>query len=396
MPIFDFIDGLLHTKSEQPTLITIPRDHLLDSPSEGSSDSLTPQESYFEIRLKQVYLRYERDLWRNFKPLTACLCSFLHNGEQVQLPIVVGPDLLEKALKLADGKNVAYFNSRVAGPFPYEGGDVRLFMGLVRVQSADWAQRTLSLVETFAQAFDLSKITSYISIANPMVNAVESIMGMSDVELRMGVMRDYQLTQQGAINANSLTARYELLLNLPSTQLSSAEQARFWVKDGQLYVGENAQTLRPYRDSDFILYQIQPLTQRQDYTTFKFHKEYWIETKKAIWDDNVESATRKFKSLMGELASCADLVQPHRIFLMKRYKKQFEEEKLFHQQIVGIPKGVEGELSPSFDIIIEKGIEPDRDLESDLFKAVQKGIDSAEYDQIRTLSAEKYLDQLGL
>ncbi len=332
MTFFDFLNGIIRQQSSPPATFTIAEDHLLDGWEEGVERFLQPQESYFEIRLKQMVLRDQREYWREFRPFSAFVTGFVHNGAVREMPFVVGPELLGELTTALGGDAVEYRNLRVAGPFPYEGDDLQLFSALSRLTAKDWAVQSLSLLETVAKAFDVSKITRYLEVAAPLVKGIEGFLGMQDVELRMGMQQVYQQpVGRGGLRPNALRARHEVLLNLPDNRLDNAARQQFWVKDGALFWGERAETAQPYREADFLLFEIRPLLDRGDFTTFDFHTINWQETQKAIWDGSEELARQKLRLMAATLAQCTDIVRPQRNALLRQYKNLFDEDLALYQ-----------------------------------------------------------------
>lgn len=324
MALFDFFNTLTRSQTTSPTSFTFPEKQIVDEI--GDLRLFNAEQSYFEVRLKQMYLKDKRVYWRGFRPFSTFATHFQHNGQWQDVPFIVGPKLLGSlANDIGDGA-IEYRNLRVAGPYPYSGDDLRLFASLSRIVAEDWATRTLSLLETMVQTFDATKLSSYLPIAKPLVKGVEGFLGMKDVELRLAQLRAYEqpIDNSGRLRPNALQHRIELLLNIPQNQMPPMR--KFWIKDDQLFFGDSPRSARPYRDADFMLLEIRPLSERQDYTTFSFHKTYWADTLKAIWQGESNTAKLKLRLTALSLVECADLIRPQRNALIKQYSQWFEEE----------------------------------------------------------------------
>lgn len=338
MSFFTYVDRIIRQQNSPPATFTIAEEHLLDGWEEGVERFLQPQESYFEIRLKQMYLRNQREFWREFRPFSTFVTAFVYGGKVREVPFVVGPELLGQQAVALGGDAIEYRNLRIAGPFPYEGDDLQLFSALSRLTASDWAVQSLSLLETVAKAFDVSKISRYVEIAAPLVKGIESFLGMQDVELRMGMQQVYQQPMgRGGLRPNALRARHEVLINLPDHKLDNATRQKFWLKDGELFFGDRPEAAQPYREADFLLFEIRPLRERGDYTTFDFHTINWQDTLKAVWDGSEELARQKLRLTAGQLVQCGDIVRPQRIALLHKYKQQFDEELALFQAMWAEP-----------------------------------------------------------
>jgi len=338
MSFFTFVDRLIRRQSSPPAAFTIADDHLLDGWAEDAPRFLQPQASYFEIRLKQMLLRNQREYWREFRPFSTFVAGFVHNGQAREMPFILGPQRLGEHAAALGGDAVEYRNLRIAGPFPYEGDDLQLFSALSRLEANNWAVQALGLLETVARAFDASKVTRYLAVAAPLVAGLESFLGMEKVELRLGMQQVYeQPVGRGGLRPNALRARHELLLNLPDHALDAAARRRFWVREGRLFHGAAAETAQPYREADFLLFEIRPLRARGDYTTFDFHAVNWQDTLKALWDGSEELARQKLRLTAAALAQCGDIVRPQRVALLRAYKEQFDEELALYHETLAAP-----------------------------------------------------------
>jgi hypothetical protein len=389
MTFFTYLDRLIRQQSRPPAAFTIPDDHLLDGLEAGVDRFLQPQTSYFEIRLKQMYLKNQREYWRDFRPFSTFVTGFVHGGQMRELPFVVGPERLGEQAAALGGDAVEYLNLRVAGPFPYEGDDLQLFGALSRLEANNWAVQTLSLLETVAKAFDASQVTRYLDIAAPLVKGIEGFFGMQNVELRLGMQQVYeQPVGRGGVRPNTLRARHELLLNVPDQNLSAAMRQQFWVKEGRLFFGEQERAARPYHDADFLLLEIRPLRDRGDYTTFHFHTLNWNETRKALWEGSEETARQKLRLTAAALVQCGDIVRPQRNALLRMYKEMFDEDLALYQTMFAEP------AHRSANTLQAKGTERVAALTND---TVSQALQSASTERsLHELSPEQMMAQMDL
>lgn len=325
----DFVDGILRKKNVRTAAFRIDPDRVLDGVDGNDAERFVKEQTYFEIRLSQMYLRDAREYWREFVPLGSILTEFLYDGERRVVPTVVGPALLKAVAEAKEDDRVEYLNTRVAGPYPYEGDDLTLFVGLFRIETTNWAAAALSMLETVAKVFDTTKLSASISVAGPLVEGVEGLLGMDEVEMRMGKRHAYESAADGgAVGAQVpetlLAPAYEVLIN--RAELYEDERRRFWVKNGRLHVGASKDKLSPYGDADFALYRLQPLTSRDDYTTFDFERIHWKKVENHIWEGRAEEAQKAFRLLAVNLVECPDIVRPHRNALLRMYKQRMEDE----------------------------------------------------------------------
>jgi hypothetical protein len=334
MQLRNLFDSLRHSPSAVFTSFKIDDEQVLDRDASGQPMGFVPEETYFEIRLSQMNLRYDREYWRQFVPLASLMTQFLYAGERRTVPFVVGPDLLADISQLSKGDQVEFRNIRVAGPYPYAGDDIELFAGLFRVVTGDWAKPVLSLLELVTKAFDISKISSFVSVTEPLVNGIEALFGMRDFEARMAMY--VHLTTPPDDTAQRLPETvmqpgFHVLIGATAMPVGENKRQAFRIRDGKLWCPDDAGRLVEYNKADFMLFQIIPLRSRPDYSTFDFHKTYWPKVVEHIWNGNPDAARQALRLLAANLVQCQDITVPHRNRLLSMYKKKFDEELANHE-----------------------------------------------------------------
>ena len=298
-----------------------------------------------------MYLQYDREWWRTFIPLGSLMTEFIFAGRLRTVPFVVGPELLEAAPHVTKDSRVEYQNIRVAGPYPYAGDQLQLFAGLFRVETGNWAKRALSMLEALAKAFDTTKLTSYVNIAAPLMDSLQGMLGMQEVELRLGIERAYtQPPDQhpsGALPREMLQPTFEVLLRLPAKDVTEIARRNFWVRDGRLFYGANEGTLSEFRDADFLLLHITPLATRDDYTTFDFHTNDWLKVEDHLANGREKEGWERFRLLAANLSQCEDLIWPHRATLLAQYRSWFMERQEIYRSLLSEPSDFGFDSAPT-------------------------------------------------
>jgi hypothetical protein len=286
---------------------------------EGKLRLVERDNSYFQIRLSEMFLKDGRELWREFMPMTVFIAEFIFDGKQETIPFIVNNETLSTIQKYVDGQSIEYRNTRIAGPIPYVGGDLSLFTGLYRTKTNDFSLAVFGFMGAIAQAFDVSGLSRYLDMSRPLSAGLANLLGMKDVEFRLG-SRDV-LTE-----SKTLKEGFWAFINVSE---SSVRREELWVKDGQLYFGKPSQIER-YKENDYCLVKLEVLQERGDYTTLPFHR-LWERAKDQVWNNQPEKAKLAFAQLAQELAVSPDLTKKHRFALMQLYKGNFESEvEAFH------------------------------------------------------------------
>lgn len=313
---------IIRSQTSRFASFKIPHAHVLDAnenPVNYNIPVFTPRESYFEIRINEQFLRDKRSYWHNYNPLVVTLTDFLYQTGRQDVPYVVGPNVLSKINQYAQNNSISYLNTRVAGPTPYLGDDIAVFIGLFRTKSTDWIKQTLQLLESVAGSFDTTKLsTGYLSIAKSIIDGIEGILGIQqDVQFRIGQREAY--TSPSPAGGNSLLPGYHVMIN---DSQSNINQNDFRVMNNRLYKQTANNSLVPYSDQDFILWEIRHLDTRDDYVSFDFHDK-WLKTSKLIFQG--DKARNSFYEVLSMIRINSDLTRTQRKSLMMIYRKEYED-----------------------------------------------------------------------
>src|ERR1700722_5964953 len=82
-------------------------------------------ESYFTIRINEMFLKANQQWYTTFDPLVLVVIQFNYDQRRITVPCVVGPNLIAKQSSGDKAKHgVTVVDTLVTGPHPYRGGDV--------------------------------------------------------------------------------------------------------------------------------------------------------------------------------------------------------------------------------------------------------------------------------
>lgn len=311
------IQQLLRQKNIPVTYFELLADHAVDleASKRPTGQVAPPGSTYVEVRIKELFLQNRRIFHQEFNPLGLAHTRLIFNGDWQDVPYIIGPGLLGEVQQIEAGDQITFLNLRVAGPYPYAGDNLDLFIGLLRVTTKDWAKGMISLAEQVVRSFPLGVLSAYSAIIQPVLSGVQNILAMRDeAELRLGQYISYENLQQG---------RRHFVIMRPADKLPTKEE--LWVRDGRLWQGKNQPQI-PVIASDFILYSIEALPVRDDWTTLDFHKRFWRPIPGLIQGGQLNEAAQRFNALCVELALCPDLIEAHRIQMMSGYRAALERE----------------------------------------------------------------------
>lgn len=314
-------EKIRRTKSVMYPTFQIETSRYLDE-NKSVGKHIKPRQNYFEISLTEQFLKDKREYWNEYIPLTLFLTEFIYANERKSFPFVVGPDLLKSLEQIEGDENIRYKNTRVVGPTPYHGDNITLFAGLFRVKTKNWAVQTIGLLETVAKSFDSTKLSSYVKIAQPLLSGIEGFFGMGDdMQFRIGQRDEYRDSEIHITNV--FRSGYWVMIR---ENQDNVIKENFWVKDSQLYYGKRKNSLKPYKESDYLLFEISLSDKRNDYETFEFH-EHWENARIAVIRKNLQQAETEFESLKVKLLSSKDIIETQKNQLLLMYLGMYEKIK---------------------------------------------------------------------
>jgi hypothetical protein len=251
--------------------------------AEGHAHAEAPIENdkaYFVIRLKEMYLRSTRKLWRKFYPMLHGYVSYGKSEEHT----VAGPGQL-KELGDANLDRIVNLNYRLAGPIAYKGGDVSILTGLYSVPGQDATRALIDMISTVASLGGLA-IGSYVQIANAVKIGVENVVGLNEARLELGIRDTFYQN-------NLFRSGYYVGIAAPETSIVFGQ---LWLRDGRLVAGADSTQALPYEGCDYFVLEIERRERREDWPGLPGITEFQDKFS-AIMRDNSLTVTDKRKRL---------------------------------------------------------------------------------------------------
>ncbi|MFA4902727.1 MAG: hypothetical protein WC600_08275 [Desulfobaccales bacterium] len=316
----------------------IPDQQIL--PDGFTSQVFRPNESYFEIRLAEMFLASRRQYWQGFIPLGIILSDFLYNRQRQSVPFLVGNQLLKGLEQSVGGEYVEYYNTRIAGPVPYIGDDVGLFVGLFRSKVEDLSEGLFSFLETLIGAFDLGQIKPYLKIAGQVRTGLGHLLRLpgEKVQYRLGNRDTFVDPTLKPEDAKKFREGYLAYINCPEDAL---DRDSLRVKEDRLQV-QTATTLEPLRSYDYCLIRLESLPARNDYTTFPWY-DLWLQAVDRIYHGDITGATIKLMDFNQKVRQSPDLTEGHQYKLIAMFQGNFDKEV----EIAGLQKGGQVQRAPT-------------------------------------------------
>jgi hypothetical protein len=318
MTLEQLTEMLLRSRAVRKFYTPITEDHILDVGH--TPEIFEPDEAYFVLTLSEMYLRDRREYWRGFIPVCIVVSEFTYDNQKQVVPFFVSNQLLSSVESLVKGQRVEYCNTTIAGPLPYVGDNVCIFVGLFRLAVSDLAKTLFGFIEQITDAFSIPGFSSYLSLAKVIAGGLPDLLGMKDVEFRFGTRDEFTSSKR---KGHSFQRGYLAYINCPEKELKMEE---LWVEDGRLKKGSSRDSHSRYFDNDYCLVKIDHLIERDDYQSLPFY-DLWGQIKGKVWDGQIERARKELlPRLAREVALSPDLIRDDRFHVQEMFKLNFECE----------------------------------------------------------------------
>lgn len=261
----EFWGKVKHSPAILPITRVIPPDHT-DKPD---GERFRRDAHYFHVTVNRIFLKYDRELWVTYAPMALVVSEFQYDGEDLTVPSIVGPSLLEKSKIELPDTGFVFQDTRVAGIYPYKGGGLKLTIILYKVKRTDSAKQLLKVVERLSAALDFSQVlTTYLKIADVLADTVSEVIG-SDKENQplIGFRKEFAA-------GDDFKPGYLAIIDSPAV-----DDRKLWVREKELVFGDNKDTAPQFTTSNFVLCNIGQETERDDFEKFSPIREMWKQVK---------------------------------------------------------------------------------------------------------------------
>lgn len=262
----------------------------------------TPGSVYVELRLKEMFLRTSRKLWRKFYPMLHAATK--HGG--IEEHAVAGPGQLRE-LGDVNLERLVNLNQRLAGPMPYTGEDFSIVVGLYAIPGADASKALIDTIGTLAQLAQVGG--GAVDLVHVVKGGIERVVGLNSAELQLGVLDTFYIGQ------NPLSPGLHVGIAAPPNRVNMEE---LWFETGTLKRGQDPPSSRSYEDHDYMVLEINTSTTREDWRRLPRILEYEKQFDAILGDGEKDVATKQkqlevlWTSFGEALRKAPELIDSHR------------------------------------------------------------------------------------
>lgn len=307
----DIISRLKSAPYPSPTFIRIEKD--ASSPSEAIGMKIPKDLAYFSIRVNELFLKEGRTFLDTYDPMLLVMSEFLHGGERVSVPFVVGSDLL----RLPAGKlppSLRFNDILVAGPHPFRGGNFAITVLLYKVQRDNYGKGLLKFVEGVSAAIGAPANMGLLTkVGNAFVDGLDTLLGMQGTVPIMGHRIEFDTTTIAGLSSACFLL----------TSAKKVDESLLRVTDGRLRVANGGGAQRDYQDADYVLYSLTANSRRSDESSLPFYPM----RKQALnavlsGEEGWKRAKATLLSIYQEMVSSDDLIPAESDELFEAFKAE--------------------------------------------------------------------------
>ena len=368
----NFLNKIKSAQYEKKFYSKLDGSHVIDNGV--SFNTIKPKSSYFQIRMSEVFLRDTRVYWANYIPLVVVLTEFMHENETKAaeceaIPFLLTNNMLASVEKYVKGNHIEYRNVNIAGPLPYMGDKINLFIALYGSKASDVADNLFNCLGHVINAVNGFGLSTYINMAKDLKEGLSSLLGINGTTYQMGCMDSF-IEKTG--DPNEFKECYLLYVNCPEGAL---EGKNFYIKNHRLYSG-TPKNHEPFSSHDYVLVRIDE-QKHCLYESLPFHR-LWKRAEQCIIQERYAEADILFRQLVQEIASSPDLTKQDRINLQLIYKADFETAIEHYSNLkVNLPDHISKKRGPI------TGLDPKAVFQRAASIATQAGIPEVVEDSIR-------------
>lgn len=287
--------------SRPPQRPADPRRDTVGAPARPARDEVRPQKDYVSIVLNQLFLADARKWFTAVEPTVFASTEFLYAGGMRTDPVVIGPRPNEGL-----PRGMALRNMTVFGPHPYRGGPLTFTFVLSQLPAGNVARNVLDVIEATSGALvPTLGIEIYTRMGNVVLDGFQKLMGLNGMTPLIGLRETVNPDAGQALR----TGHWALI------DVDDPDPFSFWVVQDELLHGSDRRTAKPFRQADFILYEIATASdgRRSDVDALPINATWKaaLDAASRGSEDAWKEAKANLGAMIGAIAASPDLTWEH-------------------------------------------------------------------------------------
>ncbi len=252
---------------------------------------------------------------------------FDYAGKPVELTRVTGLDSLSGSTggNVSMGKVMA-LNFPLTELMPFNGGTLELSAGLLAMKEKDRVQSAIKMATDFSALLAIPQLSSVLSLAQPLANNIEQLVGMGDNQFRLGYHNTFASANGGG--SNDLKPQYIAIIGSQTGDAVARDGAGHWVINDHLcYINPdpNATDKNPVEiPRDYILLRFEVRRSRgEEWNNLPALNEPFVESLRLLTSDETKSKAQLKRAILQILES-PDIAENDREAIAKQLRDKYD------------------------------------------------------------------------
>ncbi len=311
--LWNTLTGWIARDSQKNLYLPIEHSHVKNP--HYSPNPMQAGQHYFRLILAEMSLRRDREWFASWYPAVHSLVTFRFGDQKIEIPYIAG-SLALKDLSVTNLERVIQLNHPLTSLVPFNGGDIDIIAGLLAMQGANYLNRFINVLTNFSKLLIVPQLSSTLSVAAPLVQGVEELLGVNNGALHLGF---HQLFSKGGGN---LQPGYTAVILAEENKIN---RNRLWVVDGQLRQGNSLDDNQPFSGYTYMLLKIESQEGRDDWESLSSIQQPFNNAIDALIKGKSQEAQSYLRQAIATALQSPDLTLGHRYVAARRLKERFDE-----------------------------------------------------------------------
>jgi hypothetical protein len=319
MSLLDSLKSIFAKDARKQAYVFVPHANV-EKPN-FSDEPLESGKHYFRLWLAEMFLEKEVNWFRQWYPVTHTLVTFQFGDQTLEIPHVAGASQL-KGLTEGNLQKAISLNYPLTTLMPFNGGVVDIVAALVAMKGQDYISSVVKVLGDLSQLLVVPQLSAALSIALPIANGVQDLLGGSAGEMRLGLHQAF--VGKGGGGTNLLRGGYIAVIDAPA---GDYPEARLFVKQDRLCFGDTMASSDLLTGVTHMLFRIEPWNERDDWASLKNIQEPFNEMHRLLLDGEEEKAEQAKKRAIIIAKTSPDLTRADRNRIALAIKEEFDQAK---------------------------------------------------------------------
>lgn len=263
----------------------------------------------------------------DYYPVLHSVVGFDYAGKNVELTRLTSLDALKSSTGSGfDMTKVIALNFPLTELIPFNGGTVEISAGLVAMKQRDMLQALIAMASDFSSMLAVPQLSKALSLAQPLANNIEKVIGMGDNQFRLGYHNTFTSANGGG--SNDLQPQYIAIIATKPGDTLPRDGAGHWIiNDHLMYINPDpAVTNKTPQEvtRDYMLLRFEVRRSRDDWNSLSDLNQPFVDSLKLLAEDQNKSKAQLKRAILQILES-PDVAENDRLVIAQELRKKYDD-----------------------------------------------------------------------